>query len=69
MDMRLIELKETVLFGLTKPYENQGYKHPEELRNTMWSAKYEGVPNKICLKEWKLPMPMMWWICMTTPAL
>lgn len=52
MDMRLIELKETVLFGLTKPYENQGYKHPEELRNIMWSAKYEGVPNKICLKEW-----------------
>lgn len=52
MDMQLIELKETRLYGLSRPFAGQGYVHREELRNTMWSERYEDVPGKITLGRW-----------------
>lgn len=52
MDMQFIELKETRLFGLSRPYRDQGYSHREELRNIMWSDRYDDVPGQICHGQW-----------------
>lgn len=35
MDFRIIELNETKLLGLSRPYVGEGYAHREELRNRM----------------------------------
>ena len=44
MDFRIIELGDTVVYGVSKQYEGQGYKDREELRNSMWSDDYDDVP-------------------------
>lgn len=55
MDFRIVELKNTPLFGIALPYEGMGYETHEDLRNRMWSAAYEDVPLKICNGVWDNP--------------
>ncbi|MBQ8332577.1 MAG: AraC family transcriptional regulator [Clostridia bacterium] len=55
MDFRLIELEETKLYGISKPYDGQGYRNREELRHSMWSDNYDDVPGQLCGGRWNEP--------------
>lgn len=52
MDFRLIELEETGVCGVSKPYEGQGYRSREELRHLMWADDYDDVPGLLCEGRW-----------------
>lgn len=55
MNFRIIELEETEIVGVSNPYDGQGYKNREELRNSMWSEAYEDVPHQISSGRWNAP--------------
>lgn len=55
MDYRIIDLKETKVYGLSKPYDLELYHHQEELRHVMWSDDMDDVPWKICRGRWNEP--------------
>ena len=55
MDLRIIELPETKVYGIAKQYDGMGYRHREELRNIMWSDLYDDVPAKLCESRWNQP--------------
>ena len=55
MDFRLIECKETIVFGISQPFDVQGYQTREELRHLMWSEECEDVPGKLCAGRWNQP--------------
>lgn len=55
MDFRIMELKDTVVYGVSKPYADQGYKNREELRNIMWANDCDNVPGQICEGQWNEP--------------
>ena len=55
MDFELIQLPETVVFGIGKQYDGMGYRSREELRNILWDASQEDVPGKICEGTWNQP--------------
>lgn len=53
MVLRIIELPETELFGISEQYDGEGYNNREELRSKMWwSSDNTAVPNKICCAKW-----------------
>ena len=52
MDFRIITRESTVVYGISAPYERQGYKTREELRHTMWASDCEDVPGQLCEGEW-----------------
>lgn len=56
MNFRLIDLKETVLYGVAKEYDPQIYPTREALRGVMWDEKSENVPGKISRGEWNHPV-------------
>lgn len=47
MDFRIINVKETVVYGVSKEYDTQKYLTREALRHSMWDAKSDSVPEKI----------------------
>ncbi|MBQ2957199.1 MAG: AraC family transcriptional regulator [Clostridia bacterium] len=55
MDLRMIELEETKVFGVSKPYDGQGYKSREELRHIMWSEDCDDIPGQLCEGRWNEP--------------
>ena len=55
MNFRIITLEETVLYGIEKPFDGQGYKSHEELRNLMWADNCEDVPGQLCEGKWNQP--------------
>lgn len=55
MDFRIIELEETEVYGISKQFDEQGYKTREELRHIMWSEDYNDVPGQICMGCWNQP--------------
>lgn len=55
MDFRIIELEDTLVYGVTKDYDARTYKSREELRHLMWSEDLEDVPGKICRGKWNEP--------------
>ena len=55
MDFRVIELSDTLVYGVSKQYDGEGYKNREELRNPMWTETLEDVPGKICNGKWNEP--------------
>lgn len=55
MDFRIIELENTEIYGVSKQYEGQGYKHHEELRNIMWADSLDDVPGQLCEGRWNQP--------------
>ncbi|MBQ8741523.1 MAG: AraC family transcriptional regulator [Clostridia bacterium] len=52
MDFRIIELKDTTVYGVSKQYEGQGYKTREELRHCMWASDCDDVPGRLCVGSW-----------------
>ena len=52
MDFRIIEMKETDVFGVSKQFDGEGYKSEEELRHIMWADNFDDVPGKICTGHW-----------------
>ena len=52
MDFRIIELEDTVVYGVSKQYEGQGYKDREELRHSMWADDCDDVPGQLCEGRW-----------------
>ena len=52
MDFRIIELKDTTVYGVSKQYEGQGYKTREELRHCMWASDCDDVPGMLCEGTW-----------------
>ncbi len=55
MDFRLIELRETAVYGVSKQYDGQGYKNREELRHSMWASDCDDVPGQLCEGAWNQP--------------
>ena len=55
MDFRIIELKETEVYGISRPFDGQGYQTREELRHIMWSEECDAVPGQICEGSWNEP--------------
>lgn len=55
MDFRMLELKETEVYGVSKQFDGQGYKTREELRHIMWSEDCDDVPGQICEGHWNQP--------------
>jgi len=55
MDFRIIELEDTVVYGVSQPYEGQGYKTREELRHSMWSEDLDDIPGRLCEGRWNQP--------------
>jgi AraC family transcriptional regulator len=52
MNFRMIELNDIEVYGISKQYENQGYKTREELRHSMWSDTCDDVPAQLCEGRW-----------------
>ena len=55
MDFRMIELADTVVYGVSKQYEGQSYKTREELRHAMWANDCDDVPGQLCAGDWNQP--------------
>ena len=55
MDLRIIELEETHVAGVSRPYEVQGYASREALRHNMWAESEENVPCQLCEGRWNQP--------------
>lgn len=55
MDMRIMELGETQVYGISKQFDGKGYETREELRHIMWSENCEDVPGVICKGHWNQP--------------
>jgi len=55
MDFRMIELTDTEVYGVSKPYDGQGYRNREELRHSMWAADCDDVPGRLCTGGWNEP--------------
>lgn len=55
MDFRIIELEETEIFGISKPYDGEGYKDREELWYIMWADRLDNIPEQLC--EGKFDQP------------
>ncbi|MDD4494338.1 MAG: helix-turn-helix domain-containing protein [Eubacteriales bacterium] len=52
MDFRIIESQQTEVYGVSKQFDEQGYKTREELRHIMWSEECDDVPGQICDGRW-----------------
>lgn len=52
MDFSLIELEDTLIYGVSKQYEGQGYKTREELRHSMWDSDCDDIPGMLCEGSW-----------------
>ena len=52
MNFRIIELKDTYVYGVSKQYEGQGYRNHEELRHSMWASDCDNVPGLLCEGDW-----------------
>lgn len=55
MDFRIIELRETRVFGVSGQFDGQGYRSREELRNKLWSSDMDDVPGMLCEGSWNQP--------------
>lgn len=55
MNFRIINLKETELYGMSMQYEGMAYPERETLRNLMWTDRLEDIPGRICPGEWNHP--------------
>jgi len=55
MDFRIIHLDETTVYGPSRPFDGQGYRSREELRNLMWADNFDDVPGQLCEGKWNQP--------------
>ena len=52
MKLRILELENTKIYGISKQYDGENYSDREELRNPMWSDNLLDVPGKITGGKW-----------------
>lgn len=55
MDYRIITRPETTVYGISRPWNGQGYRTREELRHPMWANDCEDVPGQLCEGGWNQP--------------
>lgn len=55
MDFRIIDIKETIVYGVSKEYDTKKYSTREALRHSMWDEKCDSVPGKISNGKWNQP--------------
>ncbi len=55
MNFRIVELEDTIVYGISKQYDGQGYKTREELRRSMWSDRLNNIPEQLCDGKWDQP--------------
>jgi len=55
MDFRLIEVKETMIFGVSRVFDEKIFSSREELRHIMWSEECDDIPAMICEGRWNEP--------------
>lgn len=55
MDLRIIELSDTEVWGVSRQYEGAGYRTREELRHIMWADECENIPEMFCEGTWNQP--------------
>ena len=48
MDFRLVELEETEIFGISRPYDGRSGEDREELRHAMWADRLDNIPEQLC---------------------
>lgn len=52
MNFEIIELPETQVYGISKPYDKQLHTNKEALRHIMWADTCENVPSLLCEGAW-----------------
>lgn len=55
MDFRLIDMEETVVYGVSRKFDRQAYSTREALRGSMWSEEGEFIPGRLCEGCWNQP--------------
>ena len=55
MDFRMLDVKETTIFGISKRFDEKEYLSREALRHVMWSQDCDDVPGQICEGKWNEP--------------
>lgn len=55
MDFRMIEVQETVVYGVSKAFDEAAYSSKEELRHLMWSEDCDDIPGQVCEGKWNEP--------------
>lgn len=55
MDFRMIDVKETMVYGISKQFDEAVYSSEEELRHVMWSEECDDIPCQICEGRWNEP--------------
>jgi len=52
MDFRMINVGKTMVYGVSKRFDESEYSSKEELRHIMWSEDCEDIPGRICEGRW-----------------
>lgn len=55
MNFRIIDVKETFVYGVSKKYDTQKYSTREALRHIMWDEKCDSIPEKVSNGKWNQP--------------
>lgn len=55
MNFRMVDVKETVVLGVSKEFDERAFASREELRHVMWSENGDDVPRQICEGRWNEP--------------
>lgn len=55
MDIRMITLEETKVYGISKPFDQKEYGSRESLRHFLWDEREYGAPKKISGSSWNEP--------------
>lgn len=52
MDFRMVEVKETVIYGVSKEFDGTAYSSREALRSVVWSEDCDNAPGRIAESRW-----------------
>lgn len=55
MNFRMIDMEETVVYGVSKAFDAESYPTREALRADMWGEEADFVPGQICTGRWNEP--------------
>lgn len=55
MNFRIVDVRETTIFGVSRAFEQKEFSSREELRHVMWSEDCDDAPAQICEGRWNEP--------------
>jgi len=55
MNFRMVEMKETQLWGISRAYDAQEKECPEMIRHRLWAEEEENIPGQLCEGAWNQP--------------